>query len=102
MTTKKTVRVSEASEAIPAVVPPQHLDKTRELPDAFAAIPDEARLQAAPCAVVDDEVTVPVQSSIESTVTFELLRRQSQQASGDEDAGSGAEDGTEDGAEAKR
>jgi hypothetical protein len=34
---------------------------------------------------VDDEVTVPVQSSIESTLTYELLRRQSTVADEDEE-----------------
>ena len=42
----------------------------------FESQPAE-ELPAAPRSVVDDEVTVPVQSSIESTLTFEVLRRQS-------------------------
>ena len=41
--------------------------------------------QAAPKEIVDDEVTVPVQSSIESTLTYELLRRQSTVADEDEE-----------------
>ncbi len=89
MTTKKTVRVPVAADGVPLVVPPQQLDKTRELPAYEAANAanalDEAAVQAAPREILDDDITVPVQSSIESTLTFELLRRQSTET---------AEDGT--------
>lgn len=86
MTTKKTVRVPLAADGVPTVVSPQQLDKTRELPAYEAANAanalDEAAVQAAPREILDD-ITVPVQSSIESTLTFELLRRQSTES--DED-----------------
>jgi len=86
MTTKKTVSVPVAADGVPIVVPDQHLDKTRELPACEAANAanalDEAAVQAAPHDH-DDDITVPVQSSIESTLTFELLRRQSTQADDD-------------------
>jgi hypothetical protein len=74
MTTKKTLRVPVAADGVPVVVEPLSMDKTRELP-----------AQAAPNEIVDDEVTVPVQSSIESTLTYELLRRQSTVAEEDEE-----------------
>jgi hypothetical protein len=81
MTTKKTVRVPLAADGVPTVVSPQQLDKTRELPAYEAANAanalDEAAVQAAPREILDDDITVPVHSSIESTLTFELLRRQS-------------------------
>src|SRR5512147_1435050 len=81
MTTKKTVRVPLAADGVPIVVSPQQLDKTRELPAIEAANAanalDAAAVQAAPREILDDDITVPVQSSIESTLTFELLRRQS-------------------------
>lgn len=81
MTMKKTERVPVAADGIPIVVQSQQLDKTSELPVCAADIRDSkqppAPVQAAPCTTVDDEVTVPVQSSIESTLTFEVLRRQS-------------------------
>lgn len=90
MTTKKTVRVPEAREGVPSVVPAQHLDKTRELPaseNAETAMAMEGLgPQAAPCEILDDDVTVPVQSSIESTLTFELLRRQSTEEDDDDKA----------------
>jgi hypothetical protein len=71
MTMKKTVQVPVTSDGVPMVIESQPLDKTRELP------PSEADAAATPREVVDEEITVPVQSSIESTVTFEMLRRQS-------------------------
>jgi hypothetical protein len=81
MTTKKTVRVPLAADGVPIVVSSQQLDKTRELPAFEAANAanalDQAAVQAAPREILDDDITVPVQSSIESTLTFELLRRQS-------------------------
>jgi hypothetical protein len=89
MTTKKTLRVPLAADGVPIVVHSQHMDKTRELPacDGYP-IEDETNnppAQAAPKEIVDDEVTVPVQSSIESTLTYELLRRQSTVADEDEE-----------------
>lgn len=99
MTTKKTVRVPVAADGIPIVVSPQQLDKTRELPAYEAAhaanVLDEAAVQAAPREILDDDITVPVQSSIESTLTFEVLRRQSREADedvkivGDDEVGGG-------------
>jgi hypothetical protein len=71
MTMKKTVQVPVTSDGVPMVIEFQPLDKTREL------APSEADAAATPREVVDEEITVPVQSSIESTLTFEMLRRQS-------------------------
>jgi hypothetical protein len=89
MTTKKTLRVPLAADGVPIVVQPQQLDKTRELPacDGYPFEEEEGApaAQAAPKEIVDDEVTVPVQSSIESTLTYELLRRQSTVADEDEE-----------------
>ena len=88
MTMKKTLRVPVAADGVPLVVNPQSLDKTRELPacDDGPQENDQVRrpAQAAPQEIVDDEITVPVQSSIESTLTYELLRRQSTVADEDE------------------
>lgn len=79
MTTKKTVQAPVSSDGVPTFVEPQALDKTRELSAGRADKPlgGEADGAAAPHEVVADEVTVPVQSSIESSLTFEMLRRQS-------------------------
>jgi len=86
MTSKKTVRVPVGADGVPILVDAQDLDQTRELP-AYTALDAENsadKPQATPREIVDDEITVPVQSSIESTLTFELLRRQSTQADDDE------------------
>jgi hypothetical protein len=89
MTMKKTLRVPLAADGVPLIVQPQEMDKTRELPAvedlAHESERSKAPAQAAPKEIVDDEVTVPVQSSIESTLTYELLRRQSTGADEDED-----------------
>ncbi len=81
MTSKKTVRVPLTSDGVPIIAPVQESEKTRELPalasESQAEAEDLPPAQGAPRAVVDGEVTVPVQSSIESTLTFEVLRRQS-------------------------
>ena len=81
MTMKKTVRVPVAADGIPIIAHSPNMDKTRELPACDGADKDqpaeEQPVQAAPRAIVDDNITVPVQSSLESTLTFELLRRQS-------------------------
>jgi hypothetical protein len=95
MTTKKNLSVPVAADGVPIVVQPQHLDKTRELPacEPFAQENSGSErenglrgpAQAAPSEIVEDDVTVPVQSSIESTLTFEVLRRQSTEKDEDED-----------------
>lgn len=79
MTTKKTVQVPVTGDGVPTFIGPPSLDKTRELQgrQADKPAPVEPEGGAAPHQVVDEEVTVPVQSSIESTLTFEMLRRQS-------------------------
>ena len=90
MTSKKTLRVPLAADGVPIVVHPHPTDKTRELPACEEDSPPEKAhgkipAQAAPREIVDDELTVPVQSSIESTLTHELLRRQSKEADEDEE-----------------
>jgi hypothetical protein len=89
MTMKKTLRVLLATDGVPVVVPFQELDKTRELPAYEASARDEENTpgptQAAPRKIVADDITVSVHSSIESTLTFELLRLQSTEADEDED-----------------
>jgi len=88
MTMKKTVRVPVAADGVPIVVASEQLDKTRELPACEAPDNESAangqRVQAAPREILDDDVTVPVQSSIESMLTFEMLRRQSTEEDDDE------------------
>ena len=89
MTMKKTLRVPLAADGFPIVVQPLAMDKTRELPAVEDSTQGKDRpkapAQAAPNEILDDEVTVPVQSSIESTLTYELLRRQSTVADEDEE-----------------
>lgn len=92
MTTKKTLSVP--TDGVPVVVQARQLDKTRELPACDGFLQDETGQQeadeddlpaeGAPHEIVDDDLTVPVQSSIESTLTFEVLRRQSTEEDEDE------------------
>jgi len=89
MTTRKTLRVPVAVDGL--VAEPQPLDRTRELPadkNLLAGYDEQpAKGHAAPKEVVDSEVTVPVHSSLESTLTFEMLRRQSTREEGEDDDG---------------
>jgi hypothetical protein len=89
MTMKKTLRVPVAADGVPIVMHPRPMDKTRELPACDTCAQDEEHAAgsapATPKEILDDEVTVPVQSSIESTLTYEMLRRQSTEADEDEE-----------------
>ncbi|MBN2574879.1 MAG: hypothetical protein JXP73_09970 [Deltaproteobacteria bacterium] len=80
MSTRKTVRVPIAADGIPVVVDRRQLDKTREIrDDATPAQAEQAKKPGppeAPREILEDDVTVPVHSSIESSLTFEVLRRQ--------------------------
>jgi len=89
MTITKTARASATPDGVSVVAHSLRLDKTQELP---ALEPDgqECELggsdaEAAPREIVDDDITVPVQSSLESTLTFEVLRRQSIETDEDEE-----------------
>ena len=80
MTMKKTVRVPVADDGVPVVERSPNMDKTREIPACETIDMDrplDGGQPGAPREILADDVTVPVQSSIESTLTFELLRRQS-------------------------
>ncbi len=87
MTTKKTVRIPLAADGIPLVVHPRQAEKTRELPAREPGSRESGTPspQGAPSETVDDDITVPVQSSIESTLTFEMLRRQSTESDEDDE-----------------
>ncbi len=78
MCSKKTIRVPLAADGIPVVVDRQELERTREIPanPAADAAPKPTSSQGAPREIVEDDLTVPVHSSIESSLTFEILRRQ--------------------------
>jgi hypothetical protein len=84
MTNPKIVPSSISSDGVPRVEHPELLAKTRELP-ALDGEPDGKDAEGVPCEITDGEVTVPMRSSIESTLTFEVLRRQS--VDGDDDDG---------------
>ena len=90
MTTPKTLRAPTTFDGVPVVERPQQIEKTRELPALDSDDPeselDGADTQAVPRDVIDDDVTVPVHHSIESTLTFEVLRLQSIEADDDEEA----------------
>jgi hypothetical protein len=80
-TTKKTLRVPVAADGVPLVVQSQRAERTREIANDEPLGPvGEARDATSPSApreVVPEEITVPVHSSLESSLTFEVLRRQS-------------------------
>jgi hypothetical protein len=80
-TTKKTLRVPVAADGVPLVVQSQRAERTREIASDEPLGPlGEARDESSPSApqeVVPEEITVPVHSSLESSLTFEVLRRQS-------------------------
>jgi hypothetical protein len=80
-TTKKTLRVPVAADGVPLVVQSQRAERTREIAageplDPEGESPDGASASA-PREVVPEEITVPVNASIESSLNYELLRRQS-------------------------
>ena len=80
MSTKKTVRVPLAADGVPLIEHPQQPQKTREIPVNAEMLCDDERKATqtgAPHDIVEDDITVPVHSSIESSLTFEVLRRQS-------------------------
>jgi len=76
MSMKKTLPVPTLTDGVPVVVDP--MERTRELPDTEALLEEiVAHEPEIPTEIRDEEVTIPVHSSIESTLTYEVLRRQS-------------------------
>jgi hypothetical protein len=93
MTTKKTLRVPDSADGVPIALLPSQLDQTREVSAKEASAPWGGMVDcaspdsAAPDQVLEGEITVPVQSSIERTLTFEVLRRQSTEENEDKNEG---------------
>ena len=81
MTSLKTVLAPATTDGVFGIEQPQPIAKTQELPAVDPSSPDGkpdgGDTEAVPSLIEDGDVTVPVHSSIESTLTFELLRRQS-------------------------
>lgn len=79
MSMKKTIRVPLLPDGVPVVTHAHPAERTREIADdlGLPADPPAILPTDVPEAVLNDDITVPVHSSIESSVTFELLRRQS-------------------------
>jgi hypothetical protein len=81
MTNPKTAPRPMPADGAPRVEHPQPLVKTQEMPaiDAISSDgePNGRDQEPVPCEIVDGDITVPMRSSIESTLTFEVLRRQS-------------------------
>jgi hypothetical protein len=80
--TKKTIRVPVAADGVPLVLDSSAPEKTREIRSDGITDPEPAAGADGPAVptitiAVEDDITVPVHSSIESSLTFELLRRQS-------------------------
>jgi hypothetical protein len=80
MTKLKTVEAPVATDGIAHVEQPQPVVKTQEFPALDPAAPWEPEgmnPDAVPSAISEGDITVPVDSSIETALTFEALRRQS-------------------------
>lgn len=77
MTNLKTVAAPVKTDGIARAEQPQPVVKTQEFPAMDPAEPEGVATDAVPSVIADGDVTVPVESSIESALTFEALRRQS-------------------------
>ena len=80
MTNLKTVEAPERTDGIARVEQPSPVVKTQELPAMDPAELSELEdrdTDAVPIVIGDGDVTVPVDSSIETALTFEALRRES-------------------------
>jgi hypothetical protein len=83
MSLKKTLPMPVVSEGVPTITDARPSEeRTREIPNEGGAAPPDNPPQAGvvpavPRPITADDITVPVHSSIESSVTFEVLRRQS-------------------------
>jgi predicted amidohydrolase len=89
MTNLKTVEAPVATDGIAPVEEPQPIAKTQELPAIDSAEPEGMDTDAVPSLISDGDITVPVDSSIETALTFEALRRQSTE---DDDGGNKGDD----------
>ncbi len=94
MTNLKTVEAPATIENTARVEQPPPVVKTQEFP-AIAATepwePEGPRADAVPSVIADGDITVPVESSIETALTFEAVRRESMEDDGD---GNKDDDGT--------
>jgi len=83
MSLKKTLPMPVVSEGVPMVTDAlAAAERTREIVDQGAPAtqgdhPESGVVPAVPRPITADDITVPVHSSIESSLTFEVLRRQS-------------------------
>lgn len=83
MSFKKTLPIPVVSEGVPLVTDARPSeDRTREIVGEGGAPPPDDQLPsgvvpAVPRPITAEDITVPVHSSIESSLTFEVLRRQS-------------------------
>jgi hypothetical protein len=76
MSMKKTLPVPTMTDGVPIVVDP--LERTREMPAPELLLAKiVAKTPEIPREISDEELTIPVHSSIESTLNFEVLRQQS-------------------------
>jgi len=84
MSMKKTLPVPTMTDGVPVVV--ETLERTREVPATKILL---AKIMAQnpeiPREIRDEELTIPVHSSIESTLNFEVLRQQSTEKEEEDD-----------------
>ncbi len=81
MTLKKTLPMPALPDGAPPVSRTLPSERTREIENDEGMSTDEpspaAEAPGVPRPITADDITVPVCSSIESSLTFEVLRRQS-------------------------
>jgi len=83
MSLKKTLSMPVVSEGVPVLTDARAAaERTREIVDQRGSAtqgdhPESGVVPAVPRPITADDITVPVHSSIESSLTFEVLRRQS-------------------------
>ena len=84
MSMKKTLPVPTMTDGVPIVVEP--LERTREIPVTEALLAKTvAKSPEIPREIRDEELTIPIHSSIESTLNFEVLRQQSTEKEEEDD-----------------
>ena len=76
MTKLKIAEAPVKTDGIVRVEQPPPVVKTQEFPALDPAETEGVDRDSAPVAITDGDITVPVDSSIETALTFEALRRQ--------------------------
>jgi hypothetical protein len=85
MSMKKTLPVPTMTDGVPVIV--ENQERTREVPATKTLLAKGvAPTPEIPREIRDEELTIPVHSSIESTLNFEVLRQQSTETEEDDES----------------